>query len=235
MKGEDEMKENSVLNLSLSRETAVFLLDLLSRPETSGDEKKDALCDMIRAALPRPQQHPLETAKEEARTSLAEAVENLAQAESAFEESLAHGNENSQRTALAALSAGETRLQGSQAAYDAASRNSLDAKAERAEGNRRAAYAKSEKAYDEALAALRAYEPMAQEISKLFRILSFHTDLALADTEAADAARISPHAASAADHLKKVLEEQKMGHSETVTKHVVAALHELELAGHVRN
>ncbi len=228
------MKENSALNLSF--EAAAALLDLLSQAETPpGDEKKDALRDMIKAALHTPHQHHLEAAKEEARTNLAQAIENLAQAQSALAESLAHGSESNQGTALAALSAGETRLQGSQAAYDAASRKSLEAAAESAEGNRRAAYAKSEKAYDEALAALQAYEPLAQEISKLFRILSFHTDLALADTEAADAARISPHAANAADHLQRVLQEQTLGHSEAVTRHVLAALHELELGAHVRN
>lgn len=228
------MEENSALNLSFGREAAAVLLDLLSQAETPpGDEKKDALRDMIKAALYTPQS--LEEIKEEARISLAQAVKNLAQVESTFEESFAHGSESNQRTALAALSAGETRLQGSQVAYDAASRKSLEAAAESAEGNRRAAYAKSEKAYDEALAALRAYEPLAQEISKLFRILSFHTDLALADTEAADAARISPHTANAAGHLKKVLQEQKMGLPESVTQHVLAALHELELAARVRS
>lgn len=228
------MEENSALNLSFGREAAAVLLDLLSQAETPpGDEKKDALRDMIKAALYAPQ--TLEEIKEEARISLAQAVKNLAQVESTFEESFAHGSESNQRTALAALSAGETRLQGSQVAYDAASRKSLEAAAESAEGNRRAAYAKSEKAYDEALAALRAYEPLAQEISKLFRILSFHTDLALADTEAADAARISPHTANAAGHLKKVLQEQKMGLPESVTQHVLAALHELELAARVRS
>ncbi|WP_330084068.1 hypothetical protein [Methylocystis iwaonis] len=228
------MEENSALNLSFGREAAAVLLDLLSQAETPpGDEKKDALRDMIKAALYTPQ--TLEEIKEEARISLAQAVKNLAQVESTFEESFAHGSESNQRTALAALSAGETRLQGSQVAYDAASRKSLEAAAESAEGNRRAAYAKSEKAYDEALAALRAYEPLAQEISKLFRILSFHTDLALADTEAADAARISPHTANAAGHLKKVLQEQKMGLPESVTQHVLAALHELELAARVRS
>jgi hypothetical protein len=230
------MKENSALNLSLSRETAAFLLDLLNRAETPpGDEKKDAIRDVITAALHTPQQPPLEAAKEEARTNLAQAIENLAQAQSALAESLAHGSESGQRTASAAISAEETRLQGSQAAYDAAAGKALEAKAESAERNRRAAYAKSERAYDEALAALRRYEPMAQEMLKLFQILSFHTDLALADTEAADEARISPHAANAADHLEKVLQEQKLGHSEAVTKHVLAALHELERAAHVRS
>ncbi len=229
------MKENSALNLSLSRETAAFLLDLLSRAETPpGDEKKDALRDMIRAALHTPQQHPLEAAKEEARTNLAQAIENLAQAQRALAESLAHGNESGQRTASAAVSAEETRRQGSQAAYDAAAGKALEAKAESAERNPRTAYAKSEKAHGDALAALQRYEPMAQEILKLFQVLSFHSDLALADTEAADEARISPHAAKAADDLRKVLQEQKLGHSEAVTKHVLAALHELELAAHIR-
>lgn len=229
------MKENSAVNLSLSRETAAFLFNLLTRAETPpGDEEKDALRDMIRAALQTPQQHPLEAAKEEARTNLAQAIENLAQAQSALAESLAHGSESGQRTASAAISAEETRLQGAQGAYDAAAGKALAAKAESAERNRRAAYAKSEKAHDEALAALQRYEPMAQEMLKLLQVLSFHTDLALADTEAADEARISPHAANAADHLQKVLQAQKLGHSKAVTKHVIAALHELELAAHVR-
>ncbi|KAF2989704.1 hypothetical protein OGR47_00965 [Methylocystis sp. MJC1] len=219
------------MNLSLSRESAALVLDLLSRAETPpGDEKKEALCDMIRAALDTPQQPALEAAKEEARTSLAQAIENLAQTQSAFAESLAHGSESSQRAASAAIGAEETRLQGSQAAYDAAAGKALEATAEDAERNRRAAYAKSEKAHGEALAALRAFEPLAHEMSKLFRILSFHADLALADTEAADKARISPHAANAADYLQKALQKQKLGHSEAVTKHVLAALHELELA-----
>jgi hypothetical protein len=225
------MKENSTLNLSLSRETAAFLLDLLSRAEMPpGDEKKDALRDMIRAALHTPQQHPLEAAKEEARINLVQAIENLAQAQNALAESLARGSENGQRAAAAAISAEETGLKGSQAAYDAAAEKALEAKAESAERKRRVAYAKSEKAYGEALAALRRYEPMAQEMIKLFQVLSYHTDLALADIEAADEARISPHAANAADHLQKVLQEQKLGHSEAVTKHALAALHELELA-----
>lgn len=219
------------MNLSLSRESAALILDLLSRAETPpGDEKKEALCDMIRAALDTPQQPALEAAKEEARTSLAQAIENLAQAQSAFAESLAHGSESSQRAASAAIGAEETRLQGSQSAYDAAAGKALEATAEDAERNRRAAYTKSEKAHGEALAALRAFEPLAQEMSKLFRILSFHADLALADTEAADKARMSPHAANAADYLQKALQKQKLGHSEAVTKHVLAALHELELA-----
>jgi hypothetical protein len=222
---EDEMKEN--WHVSISREAAELVLDLLSPAETPPCEKKDALRDIIRAALDTP---ALESAKEESRINLAQAIDELAQAESAFVESLAHGSESVQRMASAAVDAQETRLRGAQAMYDAAAGNALEATAESAERNRRLAYTKSEKAHDEALAALRAFEPMAQELSKLFRILSFHADLALADTEAADRARISPHAANAADHLQKILQQQKLGHSEAVTKHALAALHELELA-----
>jgi hypothetical protein len=230
------MKENSGLNLSLSRETAAFLLDLLSRVEPPpGDEKIDMLRDMIGAALNTPQQNPLDAAKEEARTSLAKVIEDLAQAQNALAESFAHGSESGQRSASAAISAEETRVKGSQAAYDAAAGKALEAKAESAERSRRAAYEKSEKAHDEALAALRRYEPMALELLMLFRVLSYHTDLALADIEAADEARISPHATNVADHLQKVLQEQKLGHTEAVTRHVLAALHELELAAHVRS
>ena len=220
------MKEKSDVNIS--REAAELVLDFLGRAETTpGDDKIEALRHIIRVALHTP---TLEAAKEEARINLARAVDELSQAESAFVESLAHGSKGSQRTASAMVDAEETRLRGAQATYDAASGKALEATAESAERNRRVAYTKSEKAHDEALAALRAFEPMAQELSKLFRILSFHADLALADTEAADRARISPHAANAADHLQKALQQQNSGHSEAVTKHVLTALHELELA-----
>jgi hypothetical protein len=230
------MKENPTYNLNLNQETAAWLLDIVCRIETpSGDDKKDSLCDTIKVALRTPQQPPLEAGKEEARTSLAQSVKNLAQAQDAYAESLAHGSESGQRAAWAAVGTEETRLQGSQAAYDAAAAKALKAMAESTEGNRRAAYTKSEKAHGEALAALQGYESLAQEMSKLFRILSFHADLALADVEAADAARMSPHAANAADHVKKVLQEQKLGHSEAVTTHALAALRELELAAHVRS
>jgi hypothetical protein len=230
------MKENSAVNLSLSRETATFLLDLSRRTETpAGDEKMSALHDVIEAAINTQQEHPIEAAKEEARTNLAQVIKDLAQAQDELAESFAQGNESGQRTASAIISAGEVRLRVSQAAYDAAAGKVLEAKAESAERTRQAAYENSKKAHDEALAALRRYEPMAQEMSKLFQVLSYHTDLALADTEAADEARISPHAANVADHLHKVLQEQKAGHSEAITKHVLAALHELKLAAHVRS
>jgi hypothetical protein len=228
------MKENFGLNLSFDRKSAALLVDLLSRAETQpGDEAKDALREMIKTALHTPPQPSLEVAKEEARTGLAQAIDALAQAQITFAEAIAHAGESGQHTASAMVSAEETKLQGAQAAYDIAAERALEARAETAEGNRRAAYAKSEKAHDEALAALRCYEPLALEMLKLFKILSFHSDLALADIEAADDARISPHAANAANHLRKVLQEQKLGHSEAVTKHVLAALHELELAAHV--
>jgi hypothetical protein len=52
----------------------------------------------------------------------------------------------------------------------------------------------------------------------------------MADVEAADKARISPHAAKAVRHLKTVIEEHKRGHTEAVMRNVLMALGELELA-----
>jgi hypothetical protein len=228
------MDENPGENVNFSRETAEQLFDLLCSEKNSSvhDKKKDTLCDTLRAALRVPQQHSLESTKEEARASLQRSTEKVAQAQSALAEALHHGSERDQRTASAVIDAEETRLRGSQAAYEAAAGRALDATAESAEGKRRAAYAKSEKAHKESLLALQGYEPLAQEMSKLFRVLSFHADLAMADVEAADAARISPHVANAADHLKKIIQEQERGDADAVTKHALAALQ--ELAAHVR-
>ncbi|MGJ0508966.1 MAG: hypothetical protein ACR652_17940 [Methylocystis sp.] len=228
------MHENQGATVSLSRETASLFLDPFSRPEDgpTADKNKNTVCVAIRAALRVPQQACLESVKEEARVSLAQSTEMLAQAQRTLADALDHGTKVDQHTASTVVSARETRVRGSQAAYEAAVGEVLDAAAQGAEGERRIAYAKSQKAHDEALAALQGYEPLAQEISKLFRILSFHADLAMADVEAADAARISPHVANAADHLEKLIQEQKLGHADTVTKHALAALH--ELAAHVR-
>ena len=169
-------------------------------------------------------------AEEEARRALAQAVESLAQAHAAFATSLASEGEIDASAVSAAIGVEETKLQRAQAAYDSAAGRALEAKAEGAETNRRAAYAQSQRAHDEALSALRQYEPLALEMLKLFSILTIHADLALADVEAADKARISPHAANAVRHLKTVLEEHKRGHTEAVTRHVLEALRQLELA-----
>jgi hypothetical protein len=57
-----------------------------------------------------------------------------------------------------------------------------------------------------------------------------HADLAEADVEAAERARFNPHAANAVRHLKTALEEHRQSHAEAVTRHVVEALHQLELS-----
>lgn len=90
--------------------------------------------------------------------------------------------------------------------------------------------ARSERAHDEAVIALRQYEPLALEMLKLFSLLSVHADLALADVEAADKDRINPHTASAVRHRESALAEHKQSHVEGVAKHIAEALHELELA-----
>jgi hypothetical protein len=50
---------------------------------------------------------------------------------------------------------------------------------------------------------------LALEMLKLFSVLSMHTDLALADEEAADKARINPHRANVVDHLNSALDEHR--------------------------
>jgi hypothetical protein len=168
------------------------------------------------------------TAEDEARHALAQAVESLAQAHPAFATSLASEGENESSAASTAIGVEESKLQRAQAAYDNAAGRALEAKAEGAETNRRTAYAQSQRTHDEALLALRRYEPLTLEMLKLFSILTMHADLVLADVEAADKARISPHAAKAVRHLKIVLEEHGKGHAEAVTRHVLEALRQLE-------
>lgn len=172
----------------------------------------------------------LKSAEEEARRALEQATESLAKAHAAFAASLASEREIEASAASAAIGVEETKLQRAQAAYDDAARGALEARAEDAEASRRAAYAESQRAHDEALSALQRYEPLALEMLKLFSVLTMHADLALADVEAADKARINPHAANAVCHLRTALEEHKQSHTEAVTKHVVEALHQLELA-----
>jgi hypothetical protein len=227
------MYENKPPSISLSRETATLILEIFRTDQSeSSYAKKEALCDAISTALSLPHEPSLEVVKAEARLGLAKSTEKLAEAQSALADALGHGSESDQRTASAVFDTEETKFRGSQAAFETAAGRVLNATAESAEGERRAAYAKSQKAHDEALAALQGYKPLADEISRLFRILSFHADLAMADVEAADAARISPHVRNAADHLEKLIQEQKLGHTAAVTEHALAALR--ELAAHVR-
>jgi|APFre7841882630_1041343.scaffolds.fasta_scaffold78886_1 hypothetical protein len=172
----------------------------------------------------------LESAEEEARRALAQATESLAQAHAAFASSLASESEIESSAAAAAIGVEQIKQQRAEAAYDNAAERTMERKAENAEVNRRVAYVQSQRAHDEALSALRQYEPLALEMVKLFSVLAMHSDLALAEVEAADKARISPHAANAVRHLKTALEEHKQSHTEAATKHVVEALHQLELA-----
>jgi hypothetical protein len=172
----------------------------------------------------------LKAAEGVARRALAQATESLAQAHAAFAASLEGGSEIESSAADAAVRAEEVKAQHAEAAYRNAAARAMERQAENAETNRRAAYAQSQRAHDEALSALRQYEPLALEMLKLFSVLSMHADLALADVEAADKARLNPHAANAVAHLKIALEEHKRSHGEAVAKHVVEALHQLELA-----
>ncbi len=169
----------------------------------------------------------LEAAEEEACRALAQAAESAAQAHAAFAASLSSGREIE---SSAAIGVEELKLQRAQAAYDTATERVLEAKGQDAEANRKAAYAQSQRAHDEAVAALRQYEPLALEMLKLFSVLAMHADLALADVEVAERARINPHTKNAAGHLKTALEQHGQNHAEAVIKHVMEALHQLELA-----
>jgi hypothetical protein len=169
----------------------------------------------------------LEAAEEEARRALAQATESVAQAHAAFVASLSSDREIE---SSAAIGVEELKLQRAQAVYDNAAERVLEAKGQDAEAKRRAAYARSQRAHDEAVAALRQYEPLALEMLKLFSVLAMHADLALADVDAAERARFNPHTANAVRHLKTALEEHRQSHAEAATRHVVEALHQLELA-----
>jgi hypothetical protein len=172
----------------------------------------------------------LEAAEDEARQTLAQATETLARAHAAFVASLAGHGESGSSAASEAITAEEQELRRAQAAHEKAAERLSDAKRKDAEIARKIAYARSERAHDEAVAALRQYEPLALEMLKLFSVLSAHADLALADVEAADMARINPHTASAVRHLESALAEHKQSHVEGMAKHIAEALHELELA-----
>jgi UDP-glucose 4-epimerase len=172
----------------------------------------------------------LESAEKDAHRALAQATESLARAHAVFAASLASAGEIESSAAAAAIGVEETKLQRAQATYDDAAERVMERKAEDSEVNRRAAYAQSKRAHDEALSALRRYEPLALEMLKLFSVLTMHADLAQADVEVADKARINPHARKAVGHLKAALEEHKLSHPDAVTKHIEDALHHLELA-----
>lgn len=172
----------------------------------------------------------LEAAEEEARHALAQAIENLAQAHAAFAASLSSESEIESAAASAAIGVEEIKLQRAQAAYDNAAARAEEAKGEDAEAKRKAASAQARRARDEAVAALRQYEPLALRIIELFSLLAMHADVALADVEESEQARIDPHTAEAVGHLKAALEEGRQSHAEAATKHVMEALHQLELA-----
>lgn len=239
------MGEDLTLNVKFTRAHAALLLGILNERfealqrsenhEGSETQEKDAISAIIAALDAATRQRTsnlssLTAAEDEAREALAQAVENLAHAHVVFETSLASKQEAQSFAASAAIGVEESKVQRTQATYDTAAGRTLEAKAESAETNRRIAYAQSERAHDEALLALRRYEPLALEMLKLFSILTMHADRAMADVEAADKARISPHAAKAVHHLKTVIEEHRRGHAEAVMRNVLMALGELELA-----
>lgn len=65
---------------------------------------------------------------------------------------------------------------------------------------------------------------------ELFSALAIRADLDLTNVEAADRARIDPHAADAVRRLESALEEHKQNHVEAAAKQAAEALHRLELA-----
>lgn len=171
----------------------------------------------------------LEAAEEEARHAFAQAAESLT-LYAAFAASASSEKEAESSAASAAIAVEELKLQRAQAVYENAAERVLEAKAQDAEAKRNAVYAKSQRDHDEAVAALRRYEPLALEMLKLFSVLAVHADLALANVEAAEKARIDPHTANAVRHLKSALEEHKQSRAEAATEHIIGALHQLELA-----
>lgn len=172
----------------------------------------------------------LEAAEEEARRALAQATESLARAHAVLAASV---SDQGEAEASTAIRAGEMDMQRTQAAYESAAERVVEAKAQDAEARRNAAYARSQRAHDEAVAALRQYEPLALEMLKLFSVLAMHADLDLANVEAADRARIDPHTANAVRHLESALEAHRLNHAEAAAKQVAEALHQLELTRHL--
>lgn len=172
----------------------------------------------------------LETAEEEARRALAQATESLAEAHAAFTAAVSSQRETKSSAASMAVGVEERKLQRAQAAHENAAERVLDAKGQDAEAKRTAAYAQSQRTHDEAVTALRQYEPLALEMLKLFSVLAIHADLALADIEVAEKARTNPHTSNAVRHLKSALDEHQQSHTEAATKHIAEALHQLELA-----
>jgi hypothetical protein len=208
-----------------------ILMALEAAVKTRRDAGTRAMKPIIELLSQKTTQLPsLEAAEQEARRSLAQASESLAQAHAAFAASFSSQGETAPSAASAAIDAGELELQRAQAAHEKAGEQVGEAKAQEAEASRKAAYALSQRSHDDALAALRQYEPLALEMLKLFSVLTMHADLALADVEAADKARINPHTATAVRHLRSALEEHKQSHAEAAAKHIAEALHQLELA-----
>jgi hypothetical protein len=207
------------------------LMALESAVEMRRDARTSGMAPIVETLAGGSRQLPsLEAAEDEARRTLAQATESLARAHAAFVASVAGHEGSASSGAPSPIEVEERELRRAQAAHEDAAERLSDAKRRDAETARKIAYARSERAHDEAVTALRQYEPLALEMLKLFSLLSVHADLALADVEAADKARIDPHTASAVRRLESALAEHKQGHVEGVAKHVAEALHELELA-----
>lgn len=204
------------------------LMALESAIEMHRDPRTPTMAPIVETLARGSWQMPsLEAAEDEARRSLAQATETLARAHAAFVASLAGREESESSPPPEAIEIEQRELRRARAAHE---------KGQDADTARKIAYARSERAHEEAVTALRQYEPLALEMLKLFSILSVHADLALADVEAADKARFNPHTASAVRHLENALAEHERSDVEGVAKHIAEALHELELAsGEVRS
>jgi hypothetical protein len=172
----------------------------------------------------------LERAEAEAREALTGATDKLAQARAALSSSLATEGEERATEAAEAVGAKEAQLDLAQSTYDEAAGRVREAKGREAEDKRIAAYARSQRAHDEAIAVLRKYEPLALEMLKLFGVLSAHTDLALADVEAAEEARTDSRTTKAIGRLEAALQAHGQNQTEEVRQNLTEALRELKSA-----
>lgn len=230
-RAENHVGSEALAEATRERDAIVAILAALEAAAKTRNEGTRAMRPILELLSQKGSNAPsLKAAEQVARRALAQATESLAQAHAAFAASLEGGSEIASSAASATVRAEEIKTQRAEAAHHNAVERAMEGQAKNAEAKRRAAYEQSQRAHDEALSVLQRYEPLALEMLKLFSALTMHADLALADVEAAEKARLNPHAANAVAHLKTALEEHKRSHGEAVAKHVVEALHQLELA-----
>lgn len=170
----------------------------------------------------------LERAETQAREALTRAMENLAEAHAAFASSLSAVGDRDTAAASEMVSAGEVELDLAKSAYNEATGRVQQAKGREAEEGRVDAYARSQKAHDEAIVVLQKYEPLALELLKLFSVLSAHADLALADVAATEKARADPRIVDVVARLEAALDADKQGKTEGVRENVTEALRRLK-------